>query len=101
MIRLWNLEQDKNYFLTLADADMTGKLLRDKVVCVAYHEKKKILAGGTAEGRVVMWKSKFLLTGEAPGNSDGWEAQLPVSLTNTPIGEITWAGNEGLLSAQS
>jgi len=74
MVRLWNLEQDRNYFLTLADADMTGKLLRDKIISVAYHEKKKILACGTLEGRIVMWKNKFLLTGESPASSEGWEA---------------------------
>ena len=59
--------------------------------CIAYHEKKKILAGGTQEGRVVMWKSKFLLSGEAPSSNDGWEAQLPVTLSNTPISQISWA----------
>ena len=101
MIRLWNLEQDKNYFLTLADADTTGKLLGDKVNCIAYHEKKRILAGGTEEGRVVMWKSKYLLTGEAPSSSEGWEPQLPITLSSSKISQISWASGESILSAAS
>jgi hypothetical protein len=47
MIRLWNLGQDKNYFLTLADADSTGKLLNDRVISVAFNERRHILAAGT------------------------------------------------------
>lgn len=101
MIRLWNLDQDKNYFLTLSDADMTGKLLRDKTVCIAYHEKKRILAVGTQEGRVVMWKSKFLLSGEAPGSNEGWEPQLPVTLSEAPISKVSWAQSEGLIYSLS
>jgi intraflagellar transport protein 140 len=101
MLRLWNLKEDKNYYLTLADADLTGRLLRDKVICAAYHEKKRILAGGTQEGRIVMWKSKSLATGEAPGSSDGWEPLLPVTLSNSPITDVRWTSADGLLSAQS
>jgi hypothetical protein len=47
MIRLWNLSLDKNYFLTLADADPSGKMLNDRVISVAYNERRRILAAGT------------------------------------------------------
>lgn len=101
MVRLWNLERDANYFLTLADTDVTGKMLSDKINCISYHEKKRILAGGTQEGRVIMWKCKSLMTAESPSNRDGWEAQLPVSLAPNPITQISWAAGEGLLSAST
>lgn len=101
MLRLWNLEQDKNYFLTLADADLSGKLLRDQVLSVAYQESKRVLAGGTKEGRVVMWRSKSIISGEAPASSEGWDPYPPVSLSDLPIVSLSWSGQEGLLGASS
>ena len=101
MLRLWNLEQDKNYFLTLADADMSGKLLRDQVLSVAYQEQKRVLAGGTKEGRVVMWRSKSIISGEAPASSEGWDPYPPVSLSDLPIVSLSWSETEGLLGASS
>ncbi|CAG9334634.1 unnamed protein product [Blepharisma stoltei] len=101
MVRLWNLEKDANYFLTLADTDITGKMLSDKINCIAFHEKKRILAGGTKEGRVIMWKCKSLMTSTSPANREGWEAQLPVTLSADPIKQISWADGEGLLSAST
>ena len=64
-------------------------MLSDKITCVAYNEKKRIIAGGTQEGRIVMWKCKQLLSGESPSNREGWEAQLPVSLSSSPINQIS------------
>jgi intraflagellar transport protein 140 len=101
MIRLWNLERDCNYFLTLADTDPSGKMLTDKINCIAYNEKKRIIAGGTQEGKVVMWKCKQLLSGESPSTREGWEAQLPVSLSSNPISQVSWSSSEALLSASS
>jgi len=57
----------------LADADTTGKLLGDRVISVAYNERRRILAAGTEQGRVVMWKSKNVTDGEAPTKSEEWE----------------------------
>ena len=101
MIRLWNLERDANYFLTLADTDPTGKMLTDKIISIAYNEKKRIIAGGTQEGRVVMWKCKQLLSGESPSNRDGWEPQLPVSLSINSIDQVSWSSSDAILSATS
>ena len=101
MVRLWNLERDVNYFLTLGDTDPTGKMLTDKINCVAYNEKKRIIAGGTQEGRVVMWKCKQLLSGESPANREGWEPQLPIALSANPIMQVCWSSSEAVLSASS
>jgi intraflagellar transport protein 140 len=101
MIRMWNLEREATYFLSLGDADPSGKLLSDKIISVAYNEKKRIITAGTQEGRVVMWKCKQLLSGESPGSKDGWDAQLPVSLGNNPISQVTWSSSETVLSAGS
>ena len=101
MIRMWNLEREATYFLSLGDSDPSGKLLSDKIISVAYNEKKRIITAGTQEGRVVMWKCKQLLSGESPGSKDGWDPQLPVSLGSNPISQVTWSSSETVLSAGS
>lgn len=101
MVRLWNLERESTYFLSLGDSDPSGKLLSDKIISVAYNDKKRIITAGTQEGRVVMWKCKQLLSGESPASKEGWEPQLPVSLGTNPITQVTWSSSEAVLSASS
>jgi hypothetical protein len=48
-----------------------------------------------------MWKSKNVTDGEAPGKSEEWEPQPPVSLTNSPVTTVDWGYGEGILSAFS
>lgn len=54
MIRLWNLDEDENYVLTLFDQN----IINDKILHVKYDSKGKLLVGGTQEGRLVFWKNK-------------------------------------------
>jgi len=58
MLRLFNIEKDENYVLTLADPIFGGSLMGDKILCVDYNNKKRILACGTHGGYIVMWKCK-------------------------------------------
>jgi len=50
--------------------------MMDKIVSVAYNSKKRILAAGTKNGFIVMWKCKSM-TSDSPIDSDGWEAKPP------------------------
>lgn len=79
MIRLFNIDADENYVLTLAESIFRGQLFNDKINCIAYNPRKRILVGGTKNGYVVMWKCRQM-TAESPDTSDGWEA-LPVVKT--------------------
>ena len=55
MVRLWHLEQDFNYMLDLRDPQHMCDP-KDKVRCVSFNPRKRLLSGGTQGGRVVMWK---------------------------------------------
>ena len=43
MIRLWHLDEDENYVLTLFDLD----ILNDKIQNIKYENKGKLMVGGT------------------------------------------------------
>ncbi len=47
MIRLFNLEKDENYVLTLADENFKGKLLTDRITSIAYNSKRRLITCGT------------------------------------------------------
>ena len=61
MIRMWHLENDDNYVLTLFDFEQenngSANFMMDKVTCAKYEAKGKVLIGGTKEGRVIFWKN--------------------------------------------
>ena len=77
MIRMFNIEQDENYVLTLAESAFQGLLFQDKIVSISYNARRRILSGGTKNGYVVMWRCKQM-TAESPESSDGWDARAPL-----------------------
>ena len=102
MIRLLNLEQDETYVLTLAEDVFGGQLMMDKIVSIAFNQKKRILAAGTKNGFIVMWKCKSM-TADSPSDSDGWEAKPPfqakIESNNSSMGYIEWGGQSNILNA--
>jgi intraflagellar transport protein 140 len=100
MIRMFNIEQDENYVLTLAESAFQGLLFQDKIVSVAYNARRRILSAGTKNGYVVMWRCKQM-SAESPASSDGWDARAPLkSQAITPITKLEWGGgNQQILSA--
>jgi len=58
MIRLFNIDQDENYVLTLAESAFGGQLISDKIVTINYNYRRRILAAGTKNGYIVMWKCR-------------------------------------------
>jgi len=104
MVRLLHLEEDETYLLTLSEDAFENKLMRDKIVSVAYNSKKRILAAGTKDGYVIMWKCKSMST-KSPSSADGWEAKPPFKAkTNSKIPAITnlnWGGSSTILSAMN
>jgi len=49
MLRLWHLEEDENYVLTLLEmqGEEGATLQGDKINCIQYEPKGKVLVGGT------------------------------------------------------
>jgi len=91
LVRAWHVAKDENYVLTLAQVDEMNKgdsLLNDKVLCIDYDEKSRILVGGTQGGACVFWKN--MRAGEdSPYDSDQWKCLPTLRMANEPITQIS------------
>eukprot|EP00998_Keelungia_sp_KM082_P005361 NODE_16_length_3996_cov_51.442233_g15_i0.p1 GENE.NODE_16_length_3996_cov_51.442233_g15_i0~~NODE_16_length_3996_cov_51.442233_g15_i0.p1 ORF type:complete len:1185 (-),score=344.87 NODE_16_length_3996_cov_51.442233_g15_i0:442-3720(-) len=97
VLRLWNLEKDENYLLHLTEQDDRDEARRgaERISCVSFNPRKRVLAGGTREGRIVFWQ---FVGGESSTSPEDWEAFAEIDL-DTAIHEIQWGPGETLLSA--
>ena len=90
-------EADDNFILTLADVPgMENK--SDKLTTLAYQSSKRMLAAGTKDGRVVVWKH----TGNAPSDAPekGWTPLPPVETGSQPT-KLSWSSTDSLLAVCS
>lgn len=92
MVRMFNIENDENYVLTLADSAFKGQVFNDKIVSIQYNARRRIISCGTKNGHIVMWKCKQFTT-ESPTDSDGWEGMPCVKAQGGPITSLAWGGN--------
>jgi intraflagellar transport protein 140 len=97
MIRMFNIESDENYILSLAESAFQGLLFQDKIITLTYNKRKRMLTGGTKNGYVVMWKCKQL-SAESPSSAEGWEAQPPIQAKQQSITSLAMGGSS-LMSA--
>jgi intraflagellar transport protein 140 len=104
MIRLLHLGEDETYVLTLAEDAFGEALMTDKIVSISYNSKRRILAGGTKNGHIVMWKCKSMTT-DSPADSEGWEAKPPfgskVQTSNPCITSMEWGGSQNIISGMN
>ena len=98
MIRMFNIQSDENYVLTLAEPAFKGILYQDKINTINYNPKNKMLTGGTKNGYIVMWRCKSV-TVNSPDNSEGWEARAPIKCQGTNVQAIKWGGSQNVISA--
>jgi len=98
MIRMFSIASDENYVLTLAEPAFQGYIYQDKINTIAYNTKSRILAGGTKNGFIVMWKCKQM-TVSSPDSADGWEARQPLKCQGPGIMSLRWGGNSNVISA--
>lgn len=66
MVRLWHLDADENYVLTLFDFGLNS----DKINHIKYENKGKLMVAGTKEGRVVFWKN----SNEMFSEGENWQS---------------------------
>ncbi|CAK55887.1 unnamed protein product (macronuclear) [Paramecium tetraurelia] len=102
MIRMFQLEADENYVITLHEFQEqypNEKILNDKITCVQYSKKSKNLVAGTKDGRLVFWKN-YALTDESPVESEQWKALKIITLNKT-VNEIAIGKNSGVIAARS
>jgi intraflagellar transport protein 140 len=58
MVRMFHVEHDENYVLSLADPAFKGQVINDKIISIEYNARRRIISCGTKNGYVVMWKTK-------------------------------------------
>lgn len=98
IIRLFNIDADENYHLSVNESAFQGQLFNDKINTVSYNPKKRILSAGTKNGYIIMWKCK-VMSAEAPCSDEGWQALPPVQAAQQPIQNLAWGGNNNIISA--
>ncbi|KAF5894331.1 intraflagellar transport protein, partial [Clarias magur] len=94
IIRLWDLERDDNYVLSL-DENLgfeKGELLN----CVSFCTAKAVLAAGTSRGRVSMWQM-VTLTNQKGDSKTHWRLQTPTELQGN-ITQLQWGSSLHLLA---
>ncbi|CAD8148851.1 unnamed protein product [Paramecium pentaurelia] len=102
MIRMFQLEADENYVITLHEYQELypkDKILNDKITCIQYSKKSKNLIAGTKDGKLLFWKN-FASTDESPVESEQWKT-FKIINHNKPINEIVIGKNSGLIAARS
>jgi hypothetical protein len=92
MIRMFSIQSDENYVLTLAEPAFQGHIYQDKINTIAYNSKSRILAGGTKNGFIVMWRCKQMSI-NSPDSADGWEARTPQKCQGTGVTSLQWGGH--------
>ncbi|XP_053197931.1 intraflagellar transport protein 140 homolog isoform X3 [Scomber japonicus] len=97
LIRLWDLERDDNYVLSLDET--VGFEKGEMINCVSYCAGKEILAAGTSHGRIAMWRMV------QPDNNRGdnktlWKLQTPTE-TEGNVTQIQWGSSLNLLAANN
>jgi intraflagellar transport protein 140 len=70
-------------------------ILNDKIACVAYDKKSKVLIAGTKEGRVLFWKN-LMIGSESPQESEQWKV-LPFMSLDRPVLAISVGKGNGIL----
>ncbi|XP_071106694.1 intraflagellar transport protein 140 homolog [Haliotis cracherodii] len=93
-IRMWDLEQDDNYVLSL-DAHSSYDS-NESIMCVAYCAEKGMLAGGTNMGNVALWKFHPTNNRKIEGE-DKWKLQAPATVEG-PVRQIQWGSNKTLMA---
>uniref|UniRef100_A0A672G7J5 Intraflagellar transport 140 homolog (Chlamydomonas) n=1 Tax=Salarias fasciatus TaxID=181472 RepID=A0A672G7J5_SALFA len=97
-IRLWDLERDDNYILSL---DETLGFERGEMInCVSFCAGKEILAAGTSHGRIAMWRM-VVQPGSSRGDSKAqWKLQTPTEVHGN-VTQLQWGSSLNLLAVNN
>lgn len=107
MVRIWDIINDENYTLSLSTPGNPVPR-SDCLASIAFNARKRVLAAGTREGRVIMWMfegsvyghdSANQLRGEIRTGADSWRPLPPINLTQGIV-KLFWGPGERLLAAK-
>uniref|UniRef100_A0A673Y6A4 Intraflagellar transport 140 n=2 Tax=Salmo trutta TaxID=8032 RepID=A0A673Y6A4_SALTR len=97
VIRLWDLERDDNYVLSLDES--LGFEKGEVLNCVSYCTAKEILAAGTNRGRIALWRM-VSQPNTRTGTKAQWKLQTPTEIEGN-VTQLQWGSNLNLLAANS
>ncbi|XP_031595153.1 intraflagellar transport protein 140 homolog [Oreochromis aureus] len=98
VIRLWDLERDDNYVLSLDET--LGYERGEMINCLSYCAGKEILAAGTTNGRIAMWRM-VVQSGSSRGDTEPlWKLQTPTEIGGN-VTQLQWGSNLNLLAANN
>eukprot|EP00756_Hemistasia_phaeocysticola_P006237 Hpha_TRINITY_DN13742_c1_g2::TRINITY_DN13742_c1_g2_i1::g.142675::m.142675/K19672/IFT140; intraflagellar transport protein 140 len=98
VVRCWNIEANEMYVIQMESQDLEGYLKtqgQEKIMCIGYNPRKRVLCAGTREKRVVFWQ---YVGAEISKSEEDWEPLAEITLENGPVNEISWGPGESLLS---
>ncbi|KAM4526087.1 intraflagellar transport protein 140 homolog [Fundulus diaphanus] len=94
-VRIWDLERDDNYILSLDET--LGFEKGEMINCVSYCASKEILAAGTSHGHVAMWK---MSSGYRAETKTLWKLQTPTEIAGN-VTQLQWGSSQNLLAANN
>ena len=97
MVRVWDLQQDENYMLSLNDEAIATKSSSDRITKVMFNARRGMLAASTKDGLVVFWR----FVGAPAGEEDAASAWSPVTTVelNARVEHLAWGPRPSLLAA--
>ena len=98
VVRFSDMNNDDNYVLSLADVPGMEPHMTDKLVTLAHHKSRSMLAAGTRQGRLVVWRQAVGAPLDAMEKA--WTALPPVDLEH-PAGHMSWGSQQSLLAVGS
>lgn len=100
LLRAWHLEKDENYVMTLSEAEESNKgesLLHDKILCISYDERNKILAAGTKGGYGIFWKN-MLPGNDSPSDNVQWKVLPLIKFGADPVTQLSIGKGASMMS---
>lgn len=99
LVRLFYLDTDQSYFLSISDHELGKIYSNDSFTCIDFNYRKRILAVGGIKGKVYMWKCN-LTANIIPSSSDLWEPYCIID-TLTDLTELKWSSYLGLVQMKN
>ncbi|XP_061563720.1 intraflagellar transport protein 140 homolog [Cololabis saira] len=98
IIRLWDLDKDENYILSL---DETLGFERGEMInSISYCAAKEILAAGTSQGRIAIWRMVVQPRSSRRDTKYLWKLQTPTEIEGN-VTLLQWGSSLNLLAANN
>ncbi|KAG7507575.1 intraflagellar transport protein 140-like [Solea senegalensis] len=98
IIRLWDLERDENYVLSLDET--LGFEKGELINCVSYCAGKEVLSAGTSRGRIAVWRTVAQPSSSRGDTGVQWKLQTPTEIQGN-VTQLQWGSSLNLLAANN